>query len=33
MSYINWELEGQKKLKGRDWLSENLLGYKKQTIF
>ena len=34
MFKVDWELEGQKKLKGRDFLSKNLLGsgYRKQTI-
>ena len=36
MSYVDWELEGQKKLKGRDFLLSKYLlgsGYRKQTTF
>ena len=35
MFYVDWELEGQKKLYGRDFLNKNLLGsgYRKQTTF
>ena len=35
MFYVDWELEGRKKLRVWIFLSENLLGsgYGKQTIF